>query len=194
MIRKGIAVVALFMMAFGAVPSPARAADATPSLAANQAFLAANSKKPGVISRPDGLQYRVLRAGLGPRPVLGDMAQIVYSGHLINGTSFDGSSPGLPVSLSVGSAIRGLNEALLQMHVGDHWEIVIPPDLAFGASGATNGAVPPNQALVFDLALVSRTSAAGAAAGSDGHISISPFNRRDSATSQSRGAVLTIPQ
>jgi FKBP-type peptidyl-prolyl cis-trans isomerase len=192
MIRKGVAIAILFITAVGAVPS-VRAADAAPSSAANQAFVTAYSRKPGVIVRPNGLQYRILHAGLGPRPVLGDAVQIIYTGRLINGTVFDASSPGLPVSLSVGAGIRGLNEALLLMHVGDHWEVVIPSDLAFGAAGSSNGAVPPEQAIVFDLTLVSRTSAASAAAGGDGHISISPYNRQQG-TTRTQGAVVTIPQ
>jgi FKBP-type peptidyl-prolyl cis-trans isomerase len=183
----------LFILALCDAFSPVRAANEVPTMAAGQAFLAANAKKPGVVLRPDGLQYRVLHSAPGPRPALGDAVQIAYTGRLINGTAVDGSAPGLPITLSVGGAIRGLNEALLQMHVGDRWEVVIPPDLAFGASGSSNGAVPPDQTLVFDLTLVSRTAAANVTTDAGGHISVSPYNRQQG-TTRTQGAVVTIPQ
>ena len=43
----------------------------------------------------------------------------------------------------------------LLMREGDHWHIVMPPNLGFGASSAVGGAVPPGQVLVMDLTLVS---------------------------------------
>lgn len=95
--------------------------DLTPASA--QAFLADNAKKPGVVVRPSGLQYRVLRGGFGRRVAPGDVVQVQLSGSLINGAVVDGSSPGLPATLAVGNVIRGLSEALQLMHVGDHWQL-----------------------------------------------------------------------
>jgi FKBP-type peptidyl-prolyl cis-trans isomerase FklB len=133
--------------------------DDAPNAAANQAFLAANAKKDGVVSLPGGLQYRVLRKGFGKRPLPGDTVQIYYSGTLINGAVFDGTSPGLPASVVAGNLIPGLAEALLLMHEGDHWQIALPPNLAFGARGASNGTVPPGQAVLFDVTLVATAPA-----------------------------------
>jgi FKBP-type peptidyl-prolyl cis-trans isomerase len=173
--------------------SSACAAQEMPSAAANQAFLAANAHKPGVVSRPSGLQYRVLRGGFGARPGPADTVRIFYNGSLTNGTVFDGASASLPATLPLNTILlRGLSEALQLMHVGDRWQIVVPANLAFGARGAANGVVGPNQTLVFDLTLVSVTPAARAAS-QDAPISLSAMNR-EQGNSREQGAILTIPQ
>jgi FKBP-type peptidyl-prolyl cis-trans isomerase len=138
---------------------PAGAADDALSAAANQAFLAANAKKPGVIVRPDGLQFKILQNGFGKRPNFTDTVKVYYTGTLINGTLFDGTSPGLPASFKVSSVIPGWIEALTIMREGDHWQLVIPSNLAYGERGAGNGTIPPNQVLVFDITLISTTPA-----------------------------------
>jgi FKBP-type peptidyl-prolyl cis-trans isomerase FklB len=134
-----------------ALATQAAAADA-PTPAAVAAFLAANAKKPGVMVQPDGLQYTVLHSGVGRRAMPSDYARIAYTGRLIDGTIVDGTSPGLPATLAIGSAIAGLSEALSMMHEGDRWRLVVPANLAFGAKGA--GIVPPNQPLVIDVTLI----------------------------------------
>lgn len=131
-------------------------ADDPLSAAANSAFLAANAAKPGTITRPSGLQYRVVRSGTGKRPGGNDVARVSYAIRLINGTMVDSTTPVLPASLLVSTvALAGLAEALPLMHEGDRWQLVIPPNLAFGPKGALNGAVPPGQVLVADVTLVS---------------------------------------
>src|ERR1700754_785964 len=97
-------------------------------LAANQAFVAANAKKPGVITRPSGLEYRVIRSGLtGRRPTPNDTVRLTFTGKLIDGKQFDGSAPGFPATLPFYSiSLRGLNEALGMMREGDRWELVVP--------------------------------------------------------------------
>src|SRR5579862_8164080 len=54
-------------------------------------FLAANKKKAGVVTLPDGLQYRVLIAGKGPRPTIDDTVTVNYAGTLVDGMEFDSS-------------------------------------------------------------------------------------------------------
>lgn len=155
-------IVAFLVMLLVALPMaavPVHAADDALSAEANQAFLAANAKKPGVIVRPDGLQFKILRNGFGKRPYLTDSARVYYTGMLINGTVFDGTSPGLPATFKVNSVIPGWIEAMTLMREGDHWQLVIPPNLAYGDRGAGNGTIPPNQVLVFDLQLISTTPA-----------------------------------
>jgi FKBP-type peptidyl-prolyl cis-trans isomerase len=135
---------------------PAMAADDALGTAANAVFLAANAKKPGTVIRPSGLQYRILRNGTGKRPGGGDVVRLSYAIRLINGTLADSTTPVLPAALAVSSvAMAGLAEALSLMHVGDHWQLVMPANLAFGGRGAMNGAIPPSQTLVMDLTLVS---------------------------------------
>lgn len=133
-------------------------ADPALSLDANAAFLAANAKKPGVLVRPDGLQIRIIQNGFGKRPQATDTVEVYYTGSLITGTIFDGTSPGLPASFKVNQVVPGWTEALQLMREGDHWQLVIPAQLAYGARGA-GSAIPPNQVLVFDMTLVSTTPA-----------------------------------
>ena len=149
MTRLGTVLAAL--MVFAALP--AYAADASLSDAANAAFLAANAKKPGVVIEPSGLQHRIIQSGYGKRPTQYDEVTVYYKGSLINGKVFDATEPGLPTSFTVNKLIPGWTEALQLMREGDHWELVIPPNLAYGPRGAGDGLIPPNQALVFDLQL-----------------------------------------
>jgi len=137
----------------------AHAADPALSDKANAAFLVANAAKPGVATRPSGLQYRILRSGFGARPAAVDKVTVYYKGSLINGTVFDSTEPGLPAQFTVNQLISGWTEALELMREGDDWEIVIPAELAYGARGAGGGAIPPNQVLVFDMELVKVTPA-----------------------------------
>ncbi|MBN9555822.1 MAG: FKBP-type peptidyl-prolyl cis-trans isomerase, partial [Alphaproteobacteria bacterium] len=158
------------MKAFAALPivllactsAPAGAADAASSLAATRAFLAQNAHRPGVRVTSSGLQYRILRSGFGPHPTQADTVQISYSTRLIDAKLIDTASPDLPAVLTVNNVLRGLGEALQLMQAGDHWELVIPPELAFGGKGTPDGTVPPNQALVFDITLMSVTRARAA--------------------------------
>ena len=135
--------------------TPVFGADDALSPAANAAFLAANAKKPGTITRPSGLQYRVVRSGTGKRPGGNDVARVAYAIRLINGTQVDSTTPVLPASVLVSTvSLAGLAEALPLMHEGERWQLVIPANLAFGEKGAMNGAIGPNQTLVMDVTLV----------------------------------------
>ena len=80
--------------------------------------------------------------------------QVYYKGELINGQVFDSTEPGLPATFTVNQLIPGWTEALELMREGDHWHLVIPANMAYGARGAGDGAIPPNQVLVFDLTLL----------------------------------------
>jgi FKBP-type peptidyl-prolyl cis-trans isomerase len=150
MMRLGFILAALVAMA----SVSANAADSSPSQAANAAFLAANANKPGVVTRPDGLQYRILRNGFGKQPRPQDYVTVYYTGTLINGKVFDGTEAGLPVRFKVNQLIPGWSEALCLMRVGDRWQLVIPAGLAYGDRGSPDGSIPPNQTLVFDLELI----------------------------------------
>jgi FKBP-type peptidyl-prolyl cis-trans isomerase FklB len=141
----------------GLAGTHAFAADASLSRAANAAFLAENAKKPGVVVRPSGLQYKVLRTGFGKRPAATDLVSVYYTGRLINGTVFDGTEPGLPAGFAANGVIRGWTEALTLMREGDQWQLVIPSNLAYGNAGH-GSAIPPDQTLVFEVELVSVTT------------------------------------
>jgi FKBP-type peptidyl-prolyl cis-trans isomerase len=134
----------------------AMAAEDALGASANAAFLAANARQPGTVTRPSGLQYRTLRSGTGRRPGGNDIIRLAYGIRLINGTLVDSTTPVLPASLAMSSVgMAGLAEALALMHAGDRWQLTIPANLAFGGRGAMNGAVPPDQTMQMDVTLVS---------------------------------------
>ena len=133
----------------------AKAADPSLSAEANQAYLRANAAKPGVVTRPSGLQYNILKSGFGGRASPLDEVTVNYTGMLINGKVFDGTEPLTPATFTVNKLIPGWTEALSLMRMGDRWHLVIPSNLAYGARGAGDGLIPPNQVLVFDMELLS---------------------------------------
>lgn len=152
--RLGFLLAAFAVFAGAAIAATGAATDAALSLAANKAYLKAFAQKPGVVVRPDGLEYRIIHSGYGEEPGPRDYVTVYYTGTLIDGTEFDGTEPGLPSRFRVDQLISGWSEALQLMRVGDHWQIVIPSDLGYGERGEPDGGIPPNQTLVFDLELV----------------------------------------
>jgi FKBP-type peptidyl-prolyl cis-trans isomerase len=136
------------------------AADPALSAAANAAFLANNLKQPGVQHTRTGLQYKILQNGFGRHPGPADTVQVYYTGKLINGRTFDGTSPGLPATFNVSrdGLVQGWVEALQMMREGDHWTIWVPGPLGYGVRGTPDGTIPPNQTLVFDLRLLSTSA------------------------------------
>jgi len=118
------------------------------------AYLAENSKKPGVTITSTGLQYEVMKRGTGPKPTASDKVKTHYHGMLTDGTVFDSSvDRGEPISFQVGGVIAGWTEALQLMSVGDKWRLVIPSELAYGARGA-GAKIPPHSTLVFEVELL----------------------------------------
>lgn len=118
------------------------------------AFLAANKKKADVITTKSGLQYQVLKAGKGKKPLKGDTVTTHYKGALLNGTEFDSSfKRGEPATFPVGGVIAGWTEALQLMPVGSKWRLYVPAELAYGAQGAGPD-IGPNATLVFDVELL----------------------------------------
>jgi FKBP-type peptidyl-prolyl cis-trans isomerase FklB len=122
---------------------------------AGDAFLAANKTKEGVVTLPDGLQYKILQHGTGPKPTASDTVVCNYRGTLIGGKEFDSSyKRGQPASFPVGQVIPAWTEALQLMPVGSKWELFIPSELAYGARGA-GADIGPNSTLIFEVELLS---------------------------------------
>ncbi len=102
------------------------------------------------------LEYIEVEAGDGPMPVAGDRVFVHYTGMLEDGTVFDSSvERGTPFSfvLGQGDVIRGWDEGIALMNQGGKATLIIPPNLAYGATGAGN-AIPPNATLTFEVELV----------------------------------------
>src|SRR5208283_1506005 len=135
--------------------SDLRVRNAEKNRSEGEAYRAANKAKEGVVTLPSGLQYKILTAGTGPKPILTDRVTCHYRGTLIDGTEFDSSyKRSEPSTFPVNRVIKGWIEALQLMPVGSKWQLVIPPDLAYGPNG--NGPlIGPNATLVFEVELLS---------------------------------------
>ncbi len=119
-----------------------------------ETFLAANSKKEGVVTLPGGLQYEVLVEGTGKQPTASDRVQCHYEGTLIDGTLFDSSiKRGEPAVFGVTQVIPGWVEALQLMKEGAKWRLYIPYQMAYGEHGAGE-MIPPYSALIFEVELI----------------------------------------
>jgi FKBP-type peptidyl-prolyl cis-trans isomerase FklB len=119
------------------------------------AFLAANKAQSGVVTLPSGLQYKILKAGTGPRPTAADSVVCQYKGALLNGKEFDSSyKRGQPATFPVGQVIPGWTEALQLMPVGSKWQLWVPSNLAYGQRAAGPD-IGPNSTLVFEVELES---------------------------------------
>ena len=130
------------------------AEQAAKNKAEGEAFLATNKINPGVITLPDGLQYKVLTAGDGPTPTAADKVKVNYRGTFIDGTEFDSSAKaGHPLDITVtGGVIKGWTEALQLMKVGSKWELYVPAKLAYGERGYQR--IPPSSTLIFVVELL----------------------------------------
>lgn len=122
---------------------------------AGQDFLASNKSKPGIVTLPSGLQYKVITLGKGVKPGLEDTVTVEYKGTLINGKVFDSSeNAGHPISFKVNQVIKGWTEILQLMPEGSTFDVYIPSDLAYG-SQAVGSMIGPNETLVFNIHLIS---------------------------------------
>jgi FKBP-type peptidyl-prolyl cis-trans isomerase FklB len=121
----------------------------------SRAFMARNAQAPGVVQLPSGVQYAVLKTGSGRvSPTVTSRVTVNYRGMLVDGTEFDSTwAHGAPVTFSVDNVIRGWQDVIPRMHVGDRWKVVIPPQLAYGETGALPR-IGPNEALVFEIELL----------------------------------------
>jgi FKBP-type peptidyl-prolyl cis-trans isomerase len=117
-------------------------------------FLAANGKKPGVVTTASGLQYKVVAPGSGDSPKATDEVTVNYRGKLLDGTEFDSSySRGQPATFPVNRVIPGWTEALQLMKPGGKYELFVPPQLAYDLRARPG--IPPGSMLLFDVELVS---------------------------------------
>jgi peptidylprolyl isomerase len=105
---------------------------------------------------PSGLKIVTLRKGMGRQPKKGEIAAVHYTGTLRDGTKFDSSRDrGQPFEFAVGEGqvIRGWDEGIARLHVGERARLIIPSDLAYGDAGAPP-VIPPKAELTFDVELI----------------------------------------
>ena len=105
------------------------------------------------------MKAETITAGAGPMPKHGETVTVHYTGWLSDGAKFDSSvDRDEPFSfvLGAGQVIRGWEQGVAGMHVGDKARLTIPPELAYGKEGYP-GAIPPNATLIFEVELLSVT-------------------------------------
>ena len=136
-----------------AIKTKTMAKEYGPNKAAGEKFLAANAKKPGVVTLKSGVQYKVLKEGKGTIPSDTSTVQVQYEGRTIDGKVFDSSyKSGRPVTMHANQVIPGFSEALTPMPEGSVWEVYIPQQLAYKERQA--GQIKPFSALIFKIELV----------------------------------------
>jgi len=103
---------------------------------------------------PSGLRYRRISGnGRGAHPTVNDTVTIHYVGTFIDGAEFDSSvRRGDPATFPLGRLIRGWQEGVPMMGVGDRYEFAIPYNLAYGANG--RGTIPGGATLLFTIDLI----------------------------------------
>ncbi|HEX8492970.1 MAG TPA: FKBP-type peptidyl-prolyl cis-trans isomerase [Pyrinomonadaceae bacterium] len=104
-----------------------------------------------------GLTYLITKRGTGRQPKTGEIVVVHYTGTLTNGVKFDSSRDrGEPFAfkLGAGQVIKGWDEGIAALHIGDQAILVIPSQLGYGERGAGGGAIPPDAMLIFIVELV----------------------------------------
>lgn len=108
------------------------------------------------VSTASGLKYIVLKKGKGKKSETGKVAEVHYTGWLLDGKKFDSSrdrNETFEFTLGGQQVIRGWDEGVALMKIGDQFRLILPPELAYGERGAGE-IIPPNATLVFDVELI----------------------------------------
>jgi FKBP-type peptidyl-prolyl cis-trans isomerase FklB len=124
-----------------------------PNKKAGEKFLAENKKKPGVVTLPSGLQYKVIKEGKGAIPSDTTTVKVNYEGRTIDGKVFESSYKNNgPVTIKPKQFIPGWTEALTHMPEGSVWEVYIPQELGYKERQA--GSIKPFSTLIFKIELL----------------------------------------
>lgn len=108
------------------------------------------------ITTASGLTYVITSRANGRRPKTGETVVVHYTGTLTDGTRFDSSRDRKePIAFPLGrsAVIKGWDEGIAQLGIGDSAVLIVPPQLGYGEKGA-GGVIPPNATLVFVVTLV----------------------------------------
>lgn len=114
------------------------------------------AKYPDAVKADEGYYYVTSQEGEGDSPKPGDMVTAHYHGMFLDGNVFDSSierNEPFQFNVGEGQVISGWDYAFLRMKKGEKRTIILPPELAYGSTGA-GGVIPPNATLVFDVELI----------------------------------------
>jgi peptidylprolyl isomerase len=159
-----VCVVALVIAQVGSQPATANPAPltqipvATTTFIENNTLIASNiMSDANVVTTPSGLKYVELAQGKdGATPQKGQTVTVHYTGTLEDGTQFDSSrdrNQPFSFKIGIGQVIKGWDEGLSTMKIGDRRKLIIPSELGYGSRGA-GSAIPPNATLLFDVELL----------------------------------------
>ena len=153
--EQGMLIMQTFSERMQAKQQEEMAAQSKKNLDTQTAFLAENSKKPGVVTTASGLQYQIITQGTGPKPKATDRVSVHYVGTLLDGTEFDSSfKRNEPAQFVLDSVVPGWSEALQLMPKGSKFKLWVPSKLGYGEAGTPGGPIPPNSTLVFEVELL----------------------------------------
>ena len=125
-------------------------------VSAAQSKRRAPRRSSAAITTPSGLTYLITKKGTGRQLKAGDTVILNYTGTLTNGMKFDSSHDRdrpLEFKLGAGRVIKGWDEGVAKLRVGDHAVLVIPGKLAYGPKGVPN-VIPPDATLIFIIEVI----------------------------------------
>jgi len=117
------------------------------------AFMASNKNSEGVTELPNGLQYKILKAGNGSKPGDSDTVKIHYRAMFINRSVFDMTYDRGPAAVKLNELVPGLSQGIQLMNTGSICELYIPPELAYGDQTFAN-VIPAGSTLIYSIELI----------------------------------------
>ena len=121
---------------------------------ANKAWLTNKAREEGVKPLPKGIYYKVLSEGKadGKHPTPRSIISAHYTGRTIDGKEFDSSRGAAPLAIRLCDLIEGWIIAMLQMCVGDKWEVYVPAEMGYGKFSQPG--IPGGSTLIFEIELL----------------------------------------
>ena len=151
------ALAVLFVATFLSTSSDAQTRRKPVSKAPAKVILKPVELSSGAVRTSSGLTYIILKKGTGRLPKAGETVIYHYMGTFTNGVKFDSSldrNDPFVFKLGAGPVIKGVEEAIAKLHVGDHAIMILPPEIAYGEKGTRNGVIPPNSTLIFTVEIL----------------------------------------
>lgn len=137
-------------------PPPVVAYSGTPQeqwVQGQKAYEAWSASRPGWKVTPSGLQYHRVKASRGARPAADAVVTIHYVGRFIDGRVFDSSRErGEPATFPLPRLIKGWQEGVPMMRVGETWQFVVPSAIAYGERDREP--IPADSTLLFEIELI----------------------------------------